>query len=179
MPIPASPGGGDFCYNGFALLEVVEAQSLQKEHTMIMLVLLAVFGLVSICWAMFNLAVYAVPFWIGLASGVYLYDSGQGLLVSLAAGLFLGTATVVVGEIVFVSIRSTLIRGLFGLLYAVPAGVAGFHAAKGLSDLGGAGETTATVLSWIGAALVGVTAWVRIVGWFEGRALEPQSRSGV
>ena len=51
---------------------------------------------------------------------------------------------------------------MLGALYALPAGVAGFHAIKGLSGTGGAGETWTFVFAGIGAVVVGVTAWARI-----------------
>lgn len=40
------------------------------------------------------------------------------------------------------------------MLHAAPAGVAGCHAIKGLSEIGGAGDTWRLVFAWIGAVIV-------------------------
>ncbi|MGP1393975.1 MAG: hypothetical protein ACTS3R_00505 [Inquilinaceae bacterium] len=48
------------------------------------------------------------------------------------------------------------------MLYAAPAGIAGYHASKGLSEIGGAGETCTLLFAWIGAIVVGATAWTRV-----------------
>ena len=126
--------------------------------------LFTVFGLGALCCALFNLLVYALPFWVGLASGLFLHDAGHGLLLSLGGGLFAGAAAVVAGEIAFASVRSAPVRAAIGLLYAVPAGIAGFHATQGLASLGGAGETAILVLSWLGAFVTSGTAWARVSG---------------
>ena len=60
--------------------------------------LFTVFGLGALCWVMFNLAVYALPFAIGLISGLYLHDSGQGVFLSIIAGLFIGGFVAALGE---------------------------------------------------------------------------------
>lgn len=127
--------------------------------------LVTIFGLGALCWILFNLAVYALPFWVGLASGLYLHDAGHGVLLSMTGGLFLGGATIAVGEIAFASIRSSLVRAAIGLVYAVPAGIAGFHAAQSLAALGAPGDGDVAVLSWLGALVVGGTAWARVSGW--------------
>ena len=49
-----------------------------------------------------------------------------------------------------------------GALYAIPAGIAGFHPLKGLAEIGGAGETWTLMLGSIGAIVIGATAWVRV-----------------
>ena len=66
------------------------------------------------------------------------------------------------GQIAFATIRSTSIRLALGAFYALPAGIAGFHAIKGLSGMGGANETWTLVFAGIGALIVGVIAWARV-----------------
>ncbi len=68
----------------------------------------------------------------------------------------------VAGQIAFVTIRAVPIRLAIGALCAFPAGVAGFHAAKGLSQTGGAGKTWTVVFASIAAVVMGLTAWARI-----------------
>ena len=57
--------------------------------------------------------------------------------------------------------------------YALPAGLAGFHAVKGLSEIGGAGEAWTLIFASIGAIIVSATAWMRIAS-----LAGPETQSG-
>ena len=126
---------------------------------------LTIFGLGAICWLMFTLAVYALPFWIGLSAAFWLHTDDAGLLVAIIGGLAAAGLVAALGEIVFARVRSVPLRLAIGLVYAVPAGLAGFHMTKGVAALTGAGETAAIVLAGLGALIIGATAWARIAGW--------------
>ena len=138
---------------------------------MLVSTLFTLFGLGALCWILFNLAVYALPFAIGLTSGMYLYETGQGVFLSIFAGLFIGGFIAALGEFAFDRIHSIPIKLAIGLIYAIPAGIAGFHAAKGLAEFSSAGAVTVTFLSWLGALVVGGTAWARVSGWSEFNAM--------
>ncbi len=141
-------------------------------------IIFALFGLGALCWIMFNLAVYALPFAIGLTSGMYLYDAGQGVFLSITAGLLIGGFVAALGEFAFDRVRSIPVKFAIGLIYAVPAGIAGFHAAKGFAEFGSAGAAAITILSWLGALVVGGTAWARVSGWSEANAMSnPHTQS--
>lgn len=134
---------------------------------MLVSTLFTLFGLGALCWILFNLAVYVLPFAIGLTSGMHLYETGQGVFLSIIAGLFIGGFIAALGEFAFDRIRSIPIKLAIGLIYAIPAGVAGFHAAKGLAEFGSASAAAITILSWLGALVVGGIAWARVSGWTE------------
>ena len=123
---------------------------------------LSIVGLGIICWLLFTLAVYALPFFVAVTVGHYAYVSDVGLFGAIAAAFLAGAATLILGQIAFATIRSTPVRLALGALYALPAGIAGFHAVKGLSGLGGAGETWTLAFAAVGAIIIGVTAWARI-----------------
>ena len=129
---------------------------------MIVSTILSLLGLGIICWVLFNLAVYALPFFVAVTVGHALYTSEVGLIGAIAAAFFAGAATLVLGQIAFATIRSMPIRLALGALYGLPAGIAGFHAIKGLSGIGGAGETWTFAFATIGAIIIGVTAWARV-----------------
>ena len=129
---------------------------------MIISTILSLLGLGVICWVLFNLAVDALPFFVAVAVGYTLYTLEVGLIGAIAAAFLAGAATLTLGQIAFATIRATPIRLALGALYALPAGIAGFHAIKGLSGVGGAHETWTLVLAGIGAVIIGVTAWVRV-----------------
>ncbi len=157
---------------------VVAAQSFfEKECLILASTFLALFGLGVLGWIAFNLAVYALPCAIGLTSGLYFYETGDGVFLSLLVGLLVGGIAVVLGELAFERLRIPILRIVIGLIYAAPAGIAGFNAAKGVSSLGVNGDTTITLFSWIGALIVGGAAWARVSGWAETSRFQPHPPS--
>src|SRR5579859_2825108 len=95
------------------------------DTTMILGLILSVFGIGFFCWLLFTLAVYALPFFAGMTAGLAAYHSGSGALGALVVGVLAGGATWAIGQIAFATIRSPLIRAVIALLFAAPAAVAG------------------------------------------------------
>ena len=124
--------------------------------------LLSVVGLGFLCWLLFSLAIYALPFFVAVTVGYYAFENGAGPIGAIAVALFAGAVALILGQVAFATIRSPTIRLTIGALYALPAGVAGFHAVKGLSETVSAGETWPLIFASISAVIVGATAWVRI-----------------
>ena len=50
------------------------------------------------------------------------------------------------------------------LLFAVPAGVAGYHAVYGIAGLAIDPGIILSLLSWVGAVMIAGTAWMRLSG---------------
>jgi hypothetical protein len=125
-------------------------------------VFLSIIGLGFLVYVLFSLAVYALPFFIAVTVGMYVYDTDVGLLAALVAAMFSGAFTLLIGQIIFAKAQSVPIRLLIASLYAAPAGVAGFSAIKGLSQIGGASEGWTLAFALIGGIVVAGTAWVRI-----------------
>jgi hypothetical protein len=99
-------------------------------------IVLSVFGLGFFCWLLFTLAVYALPFLAGLTAGLAAFHSGSGFIGAFVVGLLVGVTIVVLGQIVFATVRTPLIRLLIGLIYAVPATVAGYQLCFALAGIG-------------------------------------------
>jgi hypothetical protein len=55
-----------------------------------------------------------------------------------------------------------VIRTAIALVFAVPAAMAGYHAALGLAQLGVPAELWQRAFALIGAVAVGATAWARL-----------------
>lgn len=124
--------------------------------------ILSALGLGLLIYLLFTLAVYALPFFVAVTVGMYVYGADAGLIAAFVSAFFAGAITLIAGQIAVATIRSVPVRVAIGALYAAPAGIAGYHAIKGLSEIGGAGETWTLVFAWIGGIVVGATAWVRI-----------------
>ena len=125
-------------------------------------IVLGVFGLGFLCWLLFTLAIYALPFLAGLTAGLAAFDSGGGVVGALIVGFLAGGATLALGQIGFVTTRTPQIRAIIGLLYAVPATVAGYQVSFALAGIGISTGGWQTAFAVVGAILSGVTAFSRM-----------------
>jgi hypothetical protein len=64
-------------------------------------------------------------------------------------------------QIAFTTLRSPLIRAAIALLFAVPAAVAGYHAALRLAHIAIPAEVWQNALAVAGAIIVAATGWAR------------------
>jgi hypothetical protein len=112
--------------------------------------------------ATFALAVHALPFFVGVTAGIAAYHSGSGEIGAFLVGLIAGAFTLAAGQIAVAAFRSPLIRTAIALVFAVPAAMAGYHAALGLAQLGVPAELWQRAFALIGAVAVGATAWARL-----------------
>lgn len=124
-------------------------------------IVLSFVGLAYLCWLLFALAVYALPFFAGVSVGFAAYHSGSGP-AALIIGAIAGSVVVVIGQVAFKTLRSPLMRAALALLFAVPAAVAGYHAARGLAHIIVPAEAWRDAIAIAGATIVAATAWMRI-----------------
>lgn len=135
-----------------------------KATTMMILgVLLSAAGLGFFCWALFNLAVFALPFFAGLTAGLAALHSGSGATMAIAVGFTVAVLTLTLGQSVFALVRSTPVRIAVALLFAAPAVIAGYHMTLHLSALVATADVWRHAFALVGAAVVGVTAVGRLM----------------
>lgn len=125
-------------------------------------IVLSIFGLGFFCWLLFALAVYALPFLAGLTAGLAALQSGSGVIGGLVVGFLVGGAILALGQMAFAATRKPLIRIMIGLLYAVPATVAGYQVSFALAGIGMSSSGWQTAFAAIGAVLSGCTAFSRM-----------------
>ena len=125
-------------------------------------IVLSVFGLGFFCWLLFTLAIYALPFLAGLTAGLASFHSGAGVIGAFIVGFLAGGATLALGQIAFATTRTPLIRAIIGLLYAVPATVAGYQLSFALAGIGTSIGAWQTAFAIVGAVLSGFTAFSRM-----------------
>ncbi len=136
----------------------------RRPTTMIIIgIVLALVGLAYLCWLLFALAVYALPLFAGVTAGLATYHSGSGPIGAIIVGLIASSVTLVLGQIAFTTLRSPLIRAVIALLFAVPAAIAGYHAALGLAHIGIPADGWRQAMAVAGAIIVAATAWARMV----------------
>jgi hypothetical protein len=123
---------------------------------------LSIFGLGAICWLLFSLAVYALPFCVGLTIAFAALHGGSGVVIAFGAGALAAGITLALGRIAFAAARPPLIRVLIGLLYGVPAVLAGYYLSLGLAGISMTDEGWRAAFAVVGAVLIGATAFSRM-----------------
>ncbi len=130
-----------------------------------MLGIIGIFGAIALfCWLVFTLAVYALPFFAGITIGTWAFSAGAGWPGAILVGLLTAAVTLGLGQFLFAFLRPVWLRLLIGVAFAAPAALAGYHAVHGIAQHAMPSETWQAVFSVIGAAAIGVTAWLRIAG---------------
>ncbi len=119
-------------------------------------------GLGIFCWLLFTLAIYALPFFVGSAAGLWVYHTGAGPLGAITLALLTGGATLAAGQIGYALVRTPVPRFAVALLFAGPAALAGFYATRGLAELTMSSQAWQQIFGAIGAIVIGVTAWLRL-----------------
>ena len=127
-------------------------------------------GIGLFCWAMFALAVYALPFFVALSIGMMALQNGAGVVGALLIGTAGGTLTLVLGQIAVAVTRSLTLRTAVATAFAVPAAVVGYHRVFALSQIGVSSMDWREVFACLGAVCIGGTAWKRLTVFAEARA---------
>jgi hypothetical protein len=125
-------------------------------------IILAFVAQAYLCWLLFALAVYALPFFAGLSAGLAAYHSGSGPIGAIIVGVVTGAVTLLLGQVAFATMRSPLIRATVALVFAAPAAPAGYHAALGLAQVAIPGEAWREAMAVAGAIIVAATAFLRM-----------------
>ena len=137
-------------------------------------IVLGVFGLGFFCWLLFTLAIYALPTFAGLTAGLAAFHSGAGVIGALIVGLLVGGAILALGQFAFAGTRTPLIRAIIGLLYGVPAAIAGYQVSFALAGIAMPSSVGQTAFAVVGAVVSGCTAFSRLA-----QLVPPPDRRGL
>ncbi|SFJ92663.1 hypothetical protein [Bradyrhizobium sp. Gha] len=130
-------------------------------------------GIGLFCWAIFALAVYALPFFVALSIGMTAFQSGAGLIGALLIAMAGAALTLVLGQVAVAVIRSLALRIAIATAFAVPAAVAGYHVVFAVSQIGVPSLAWREIFACLGAVCIGVTSWTRLMVSAETRPFEP------
>ncbi|MGE0294224.1 MAG: hypothetical protein AB7P97_17885 [Hyphomonadaceae bacterium] len=127
-------------------------------------ILLCMVAIGFLCWLLFTLAVFALPFFVGVTTGMWAFNSGAGwpgaiIVGALAAGLTFG-----VGQLLLGTVRPLWAKVAITLVFVAPAAVAGYHATHGIAKHLMPSDAWQIAFSIFGAVAVSVAAFVRIAG---------------
>ncbi|KRQ17163.1 hypothetical protein [Bradyrhizobium manausense] len=126
--------------------------------------LLVIAGIGFFCWLLFVLAVFALPFFVGLTIGICALHAGAGAPGAILAGLAAGAATFGIGKLALTFVPWAWLRLVVILLFVAPATVAGYSATHGIAQMAIPSATWQVIFSVIGATAVSVTAFLRFTG---------------
>ncbi|RWH47168.1 MAG: hypothetical protein EOQ80_16020 [Mesorhizobium sp.] len=119
-------------------------------------------GIAALCWLLFNLAVFALPLFAGIAVGTWAHETGAGIPGAVIVGAIAAALTFGLFQLLLLAARPTWLKLLVILAFVAPAAIAGYHATFGIVKLTMPSDTWQLVFSIVGAAAVGLTAFMRL-----------------
>jgi hypothetical protein len=131
--------------------------------------LLNTVGLGVICWLIFTLAVYVLPFFVAMHAGFWAYHSGAGLLGTPVVAVAAGGVTLALAQIAFAMTQSMILRAAIAALFTLPATLAGYHVALAMAQFGVPSPVWQHVFACLGAVFIGGTTWTRLTVFTEPR----------
>ena len=132
----------------------------RREETPMLIAAILILACACLAGALlWSLAVHALPLWAGGAAAIFAHSLGAGVLPALIAGLAAAIATLSLSQLLIGHARSPLLRSLVGFAFAVPAAIAGYHAAHGIAAAFGARGASGIILSLVAAAITCIAAW--------------------
>ncbi|MDE2166779.1 MAG: hypothetical protein KGJ66_10650 [Alphaproteobacteria bacterium] len=141
-------------------------------------VILLFLGLGAACVALYQFAVFALPAYVGFAAGFWAIHTGAGTIGGILVGIVAGALVFVVGQLVFASSRSPILRILVALLFAVPATYAGYSIVQQVWALTMPPTVWRYVFGVTAAMMTGGTALARLSAPLQSVAAQHESIGG-
>lgn len=129
---------------------------------MIALLGVAVALVAGLCVLAYTLAVYALPFMLGVETARWTYASGSGLIGAGLVGLVAGVAAYGLLLILFTVVRLPILRLALALVFAAPAAIAGYALVDGIAREAVPSHVWRVIFCLIGGGFVGVSALMRL-----------------
>ena len=129
---------------------------------MIFAVLLTTDALVVLAWLIFDLAVYALPFFVGVSAASSAHAHGSGIVGAGIIGLVAGAPALAIGQTVSATTRSPVLRLAVLAVHLVPAAIAGFAVTSHVAAWTVTGGVWRTSFSVIGATVTTLVAYARL-----------------
>lgn len=129
---------------------------------MVTVMFMSVALIALLCVLAYTLAIYALPFLLGLAAAQFAYHTGSGLIDAGLVGLFSAGVAFGVLAVLFETIRSPVIRLIVALVFAAPAAMAGYALVYGITKEAVASDIWRQIFCVVGGGFVGVAAWMRL-----------------
>jgi hypothetical protein len=126
------------------------------------LILLALSLAIALCIIAYNLAIYALPFMVGLSAAQFVYGAGAGLLMSGFAAI--SAALLAIGLVIAVLgfAKNPVLRLIALAVFAVPAAIAGYALVHGVAKNAIDPGVALTLLCGTGGFFIGIAAMINL-----------------
>lgn len=126
------------------------------------LILLAVSLTIVLCIIAYNLAIYALPFMVGLSAAQYAWGAGAGIFMTglAAVGAALVSIALVIGVLGFA--KNPALRLIALAVFAVPAAIAGYALVHGVTKNAIDSTIALNFLGGAGGLFIGIAAMVNL-----------------
>lgn len=125
-------------------------------------ILASLFCIAALCWLLFTLAVFALPFFAGVTIGLWAHDTGAGVPGGIIVGAVAAAATFGLFQFLLLILRPAWLKLLVLTAFVAPAVIAGYHATFGIVKLTMPSEAWQVAFAVLGAIAVGITAFMRL-----------------
>lgn len=116
------------------------------------------------CVLAYTFAVYALPFMIGVETARWAYSSGSGLIGAGVVGLVAGAAAYSLLIVLFIMVRTSILRLAVALVFAAPAAIAGYALVHGITREAMPSGIWRMIFCLFGGIATGLSAVARLVG---------------
>lgn len=126
------------------------------------LILLAISLTIMLCIIAYNLAIYALPFMVGLTAAQYAWAAGAGLFMTgfAAIAAALGAIALVIDVLGFA--KNPALRLIALAIFAVPAAIAGYALVHGVTKNAVDSAIVLNLLGGTGGLFIGIAAMVNL-----------------
>src|SRR5690606_8592757 len=129
---------------------------------MVAVMFMSVALIALLCVLAYTLAIYALPFLLGLAAAQFAYHTGSGVIGAGLVGLFSAGVAFGVLAVLFETVRSPVIRLIVVLVFAAPAAMAGYALVYGITKEAVPSDIWRQIFCVVGGGFVGVASWMRL-----------------
>jgi intracellular septation protein A len=113
----------------------------------------------TLCVLAYRFAVHALPIVLGFQIAHVVFGTGAGLIGAGIVGLVSGAVAFGLLSVIFVSVKSPIVRVIIGLVFALPAAGAGYALMAGMTASAVPSEIWRQIFCIVGAVLVGAAAF--------------------
>ena len=129
---------------------------------MVAVMLMSVVLIAGLCVLAYTLAVYALPFMLGITAAQFAYQTGAGFIGAGLVGFVAAVAAFGVLALLFDTLRSPILRLIVALVFAAPAAVAGYALVHGVTKEAVPSEIWRQIFCIVSGGFVGVSALLRL-----------------
>lgn len=129
---------------------------------MVAVMFMSVALIAMLCVLAHTLAVYALPFMLGLTAAQFAYQTGSGLIGAGLVGVVAGAAAFGILALLFDRLRPPILRLIVAVIFAAPAAVAGYALVHGVTKESVPSDIWRQIFCIIGGGFVGASALMRL-----------------